>query len=228
MAFILIIDTSGPQGLVAIARHGECLAATANHQPMQHAAFVQPAVEQLMQQNGWRLADLDAVAVLNGPGSYTGLRVGLASAKGICYALNKPLITLSSLQTMALAAANEGITADKPLLFCPMIDARRMEVFFGMYNGQNEELLKPAAVILDEHFLSDYLSSHQLVFSGDGAAKWQNICPLPAQFITTHLPLQYAAATLAEKAFLQSCFADLAYSEPFYCKEFYSPLPAKK
>lgn len=237
MALILNIDTAGQQGLVALAKDGHTVASLMDDQPMQHASFLQPAVQRLMAQAGYTLQQLDAVAVSNGPGSYTGLRVGLASAKGLCHALNKPLITLSSLQVMAQTAITQNLQnpvfnplGDRPApIFCPMIDARRMEVFFALYNSAAEELLAPSAAIVAEDFLHEELAEKPIIFFGNGAAKWQQIATQPNAFFLQELPTpETALASLSYKAFLQNTFADLAYSEPFYCKEFYNAGAAGK
>lgn len=237
MALILNIDTTGQQGLVALAKDGTNIASLMDDQPMQHASFLQPAVRQLMAQAGYTLQQLDAIAVSNGPGSYTGLRVGLASAKGLCHALNKPLITLSTLQIMAQTAITQNRQnpvfnplEDRPApIFCPMIDARRMEVFFALYDSAAKELLAPSAAIIAEDFLQEELGQKTIVFLGNGADKWQKISTQPNAFFLPQLPTPEAAlASLSHQAFLQNDFADLAYSEPFYCKEFYNAGAAGK
>eukprot|EP01035_Chromulina_nebulosa_P008319 gene8319-11275_t len=177
MALILNIDTTGQQGLVTLAKDGVSLASLMDDQPMQHASFLQPAIKKLMADAGYKLSELDVVAVSNGPGSYTGLRVGLASAKGLCHALNKPLITLNTLQVMAKTAIEQNAEnpSFKPLdsgssvVYCPMIDARRMEVFFALYDGDAKEVLAPSAAIVAEDFLREKLNSMSILFFGNGA-----------------------------------------------------------
>jgi tRNA threonylcarbamoyladenosine biosynthesis protein TsaB len=237
MALILNIDTAGQQGLVVLAKDGITVASQMDVQPMQHASFLQPAVQRLMAETGYTLQQLDAIAVSNGPGSYTGLRVGLASAKGLCHALNKPLLTLSTLQVMAKSAIDENsqnpvfssLGHAMPTIFCPMIDARRMEVFFGLYDAKANELLAPSAVIVTEEFLQEQLSQNAIVFFGNGADKWQKIAVNANAYFLPQLPIPSAAlSTLSYQVFLQNDFADLAYSEPFYCKEFYNVGAAAK
>jgi tRNA threonylcarbamoyladenosine biosynthesis protein TsaB len=196
-----------------------------------HGAFLQPAIQQLMQSSGILLKDLDAISVTEGPGSYTGLRVGMASAKGLCYALQKPLITINTLKVIALAAKQSLLETqtilDINILFCPMIDARRMEVFTAIFNHNLEEIVATNAKILDEAAFQDLIQHHTMIFSGTGAFKLRPLLDHPnAKFIAT----QHNASTLsilALEAFENKFFADLAYSEPNYGKAFYSP-PSKK
>lgn len=182
------------------------------------AGWLHPAIRELLQAHGFALAQLNAVAVMAGPGSYTGLRVGMATAKGLCYALKIPLVTVNTLQAMALAALPEP--AD---LLCPMIDARRMEVFTAVYNRQLEVVAPPKAVILEPGTFAELLKENTIAFSGNGSTKFRTLLQHShARFSTlttdaTHL------AVLAHRQFVQGQLADLAYAEPFYGKEFYSP-----
>jgi len=179
-----------------------------------------------MQMASVELNTLDAIAVTEGPGSYTGLRVGLASAKGLCYALQKPLITINTLKLMAWAAICKTENA-KDFGFVPLIDARRMEVFTAIYNSQLQELESPNALILDEASYGSMLHNMPLIFIGSGAAKFEKVCQHTQAFFPK---IQHGAtdmSELANKAFNDSDFANLAYSEPFYLKSFYSPAPKK-
>lgn len=233
MALILNIDTAGKVGIVSLARDGELLESRKNSNPMEHGAFLQPAIAELLQTTGISLQDIQAVAVSNGPGSYTGLRVGLASAKGLCFALQVPLITLSTLQMMALAAnqvynpqAQTGKMAEQ-VLFCPMIDARRMEVFFGLYQQDMQIRSEPGPVVLDAGFLQEELMNGPIVFSGSGAPKWQAICTHPNALFLDDPDTSPAMAFLSRDAYQKSAFADLARSEPFYTKAFYNTASTK-
>ncbi|TAD90131.1 MAG: tRNA (adenosine(37)-N6)-threonylcarbamoyltransferase complex dimerization subunit type 1 TsaB [Bacteroidetes bacterium] len=227
MGLILCIDTSGATGSVSIAADGALLGELSNPLPTEHAAFLQPAVQLLTQRLGLQLAQIDAVAVSNGPGSYTGLRVGLASAKGICFALGKPLIALSSLQIMA-KDASQAAGFDPKSLICPMIDARRMEVFYGLYLPDGTESLPAKTAVLTPDFLENYLEKQPVSFVGNGVEKWQTICThINARFATQPVNLLQAMAQLAQHDFEQGRFADTAYAEPFYAKAFYTPLSAK-
>src|SRR3954463_10682013 len=146
MSFILNIDTSIESAAVCIAENGTELHTISNSTKKDHATFLHNAIKNIIEITSIGLQSLDAIAVANGPGSYTGLRVGLATAKGLCYALNKPLILLNTLEVMAHAAIKETFNTRHSvadILYCPMIDARRMEVFTGIYNEQIENIVKP-------------------------------------------------------------------------------------
>lgn len=225
MAKLLCIDTSGPRGVVIIAVDGICLAKEISDAQQQHAGFLHPAVDKVLATSGLSLQQLDAVAVSNGPGSYTGLRIGLSAAKGYCYALNIPLITLSTLAIMAMACKAEVdeniLTTVSGLLYCPMIDARRMEVFTALYNEKLDQLAAPHASILDDSFLKDY-AGKTIVYCGNGAAKWKSINTSSNALFVEIPDTDNAMCAMAEDAYRHQRFADKAYAEPFYCKAFYT------
>lgn len=223
MALLLHIDTATAYAGVCLSLNGKVLAMKEHADQKNHAAFLQPAIQEIMKMAGKSLANIDAIAVTAGPGSYTGIRVGLSSAKGICFALNKPLILLNTLQVIAAAALEHLAIEDKGIntLIYPMIDARRMEVFTGVYNQKLLEIGKTAAIILDHAFFNSLPKEPQIAFCGDGSLK------IPAEFISNN-KLQINSQhhvnqmiTLAEREFEAGNFANLAYAEPFYVKEFY-------
>lgn len=221
MSLILNIDTATEHASVCLAKNGSSLLLVESDDQKHHGAFLQPTIQQIMLETGFSLTDLDAIAVTEGPGSYTGLRVGLASAKGICYALQKPLITINTLKVMAQALINNTPKTDSTTLFCPLIDARRMEVFSAIYSDQLETIEAPNAKILDENSFADYLAQSRIVFSGSGSLKFKLICNHPNSFFST---VQHSASELcllSQIAFDNQHFADLAYSEPFYLKPFF-------
>ncbi|RYY47977.1 MAG: tRNA (adenosine(37)-N6)-threonylcarbamoyltransferase complex dimerization subunit type 1 TsaB [Chitinophagaceae bacterium] len=220
MGLILHIDTSAGVAAVSLAEKGRVLHYVENKQVNEHAAFIQPAIKDLAAAAKVSLAELDAVAVANGPGSYTGLRVGLASAKGICYALSKPLITIGTLPLMAHAAALKEQRDD--ILYAPMIDARRMEVFTGLYNSVGNEEMPPIAKILTNDFLVAKLLQSKILFFGTGAAKFEKICEHGNALFSGDYSMIDALAQLAYEAYKAHRFADLAYVEPLYLKEFYT------
>ena len=231
LPLLLNIDTSTEHASVCISNGAAVLAIEKNNEQKNHAAFIQSAIKKILSISNYKLHVIDAVAVTAGPGSYTGLRVGLATAKGLCYALNKPLILINTLEVMAQASINERIglkTGNPPLttgnsLFSPMIDARRLEVFTALYNGALQPLVYPAAVILNEHTFEEYLNGRLIVFSGSGQNKFKNILQHPNAIFTDTQHDAAHLAMLAAKAFEQKQFADVAYSEPFYLKEFFTP-----
>ena len=224
MSLLLNIDTAIDTAFVSIAKDGEILYEAENRDQKDHGAFLQNAIASLLKQTGILVTDLDAVAVVCGPGSYTGLRVGMASAKGICYAINKPLITVGALEILASQAIAENniIKTDKPLLFCPMIDARRLEVFTAIYDDNLREILPPCAMILSEDSYAKFLLNNKLLFFGNGSDKWKNIATdshaLHKSIITNPLYM----SKISYKLFCSKSFSDNAYAEPLYIKEFYN------
>ena len=219
MALILNIDTATETAQISFARDGIVLQSLSNDLQKDHATFLQTAIQQLLKTAGISLNNIDAIAVAAGPGSYTGLRVGMASAKGLCYALNKPLITLNTLEVLAIAAQQQFKNLPE-ILFCPMIDARRMEVFTALYNNNLYSSLPPCAMILQEDSFLSQLKENKIIFFGSGAAKWKAVCKHPNASFTNILNLPNAIAALSNTYFLQTNFANLIYSQPFYIKEF--------
>ncbi|HSR38025.1 MAG TPA: tRNA (adenosine(37)-N6)-threonylcarbamoyltransferase complex dimerization subunit type 1 TsaB [Phnomibacter sp.] len=223
MSLILNIDTSGETGMVALSRQGIIVQYEQNEKQQEHASFLQPAIAAIMQRENATFSDLAAVAVGNGPGSYTGLRVGLASAKGICFAAQLPLITISSLEILAAAMKQAIPVTATDYLLCPMIDARRMEVFMALYNADLQCLQEPSAVVLTPELF--YNAPQVIYVGGNGASKFLSITPQPEKHIGIDAITYYkqSLAVLAWEHFQRARFADLAYSEPFYSKAFYSP-----
>jgi tRNA threonylcarbamoyladenosine biosynthesis protein TsaB len=227
---ILLIETSTPICSVALAKGAEVLAVRENHEGLSHAKLAAIFVEEIMKEAGVNLSDLNAVAISKGPGSYTGLRIGVSVAKGLCYALNKPLIAVSSLQALAQVAAEHykapscRAESRHPLatepLFIPMIDARRMEVYSAVYNSKNECLRNVQADIIDQNSYTEYVQP--LVLLGDGAKKCEEIFKNNPQFRIDET-LKFSAKnmiSLAQNAFENRDFVDVAYFEPFYLKDF--------
>ena len=220
MAIILQIDTASATAAVAISNNGQVLAAVENQQMQEHASFLQPAVQKMLSENGLTMQSLDAIAVVNGPGSYTGLRVGLASAKGLAYALDLPLISIGTLPLMAHAAfAKEQNTV---ILYAPMMDARRMEVFTAVYDCEGNEKISPVAMLLDNDSYAALLLQYRLLFFGSGAAKWKQVCMHENALFANDYDTIQSLAQLSFKAFETQQFAELAYTEPLYLKEFYT------
>lgn len=213
MAFILNIDTAVSSGSFCLARDGEVLHRELSEDPKGQGAWLHEAIKSVFDRNGLRLSALDAIAVSNGPGSYTGLRIGLATAKGLCYALNKPLILLSTLHVMALSVKN-----DAKDLICPMIDARRMEVFTALFHKNLDIFEAPTARVLSQNSYEEVLQEHQVLFTGNGSPKFQQLLQHPnAQYLEKTVTAEQMAP-LSETAFYAENFSDLAYCEPFYLK----------
>ena len=217
MAIILNIDCSQESASVGIARDGDCLATRSNHLQTDHASWIHTAILELVTETGIQLTNTDAIAVTSGPGSYTGLRVGMATAKGLCYALHKPLICIPTLEMMAYAARNTSAT-----LICPMIDARRMEVYAAIYDKELNELVSPEAVILEPTTYHSYITAHTVCFTGSGSKKLQGLVnDTHAKFEEYPFSVTDMSAIALKKFHLQD-FASLAYTEPLYIKEFYT------
>ena len=149
MNYILNIHTTAEKAIVNISNENQVIGTSVNSEQKEHAGFLHTAIKNILDENHINIAELKAVGVTGGPGSYTGIRVGLATAKGLCFALQIPMMMYNSLELMAFSAI-ENFEKDKQALFCPMIDARRMEVFSAIYDNELKEILSPAAVVLDE------------------------------------------------------------------------------
>ncbi|MFM2145548.1 MAG: tRNA ((37)-N6)-threonylcarbamoyltransferase complex dimerization subunit type 1 TsaB [Bacteroidota bacterium] len=218
MALILNIDTSLEAAGLYLAKDGVVLKQAVNEKQSDHARWIHAAIEQLMAGSGLTLSQLDAIAVTAGPGSYTGLRVGMATAKGLCYALGKPLITESTLKVMAAAAYRSTDFSD---CVCPMIDARRMEVFTAIYGPGLTEMMPPRAQILPSDIFLEVLDEKKCLFLGTGLKKWRSVCGLKnAYFYDEALDLSILTSLTYQK-FLNGAYTNLAYAEPLYLKEFH-------
>ena len=232
MALLLNIDTATENASIALSENGQAVLTMVNNQQRDHAAWIQPAIQNLLQETGRTMRELQGVAVTAGPGSYTGLRVGMATAKGLCFALGIPLITENTLKVMAYAATVQSFPngdeyrikagLKNGTLLSPMIDARRMEVFTALYDLGLNIVENPAALILDADSFNKELENNSILFLGNGSAKWKPVCNHPHAFFSDVNQTAEHLAPLAEVLFLQEKFADLAYEEPVYLKEFYS------
>jgi tRNA threonylcarbamoyladenosine biosynthesis protein TsaB len=226
LALILNIDTATAIGSVALAKDGVVLQTLANDKERDHAATLTVFIQEIFNTQKITPAQLDAIAVSGGPGSYTGLRVGVATAKGLCYAWNKPLIGISTLQMMA-----QGLRAelqDKNALYCPLLDARRQEVYTAVYDAALLPLMQPQALILTPEAFSEWLERAKVYFFGDGSEKWQQM--LGRHTNAVFAPYRISAEhmiPLTEAAFQQKRFDDTAYFSPFYLKPFYTPVKEK-
>ncbi|MER3498279.1 MAG: tRNA (adenosine(37)-N6)-threonylcarbamoyltransferase complex dimerization subunit type 1 TsaB [Chitinophagaceae bacterium] len=217
MGVILNIDTALEQASVSIASEGNILFSLETQSQKDQASWLHPAIQTCCEQAGVSLTEIDAVAVSIGPGSYTGLRVGLSTAKGICYATGCKLIGVSTLQILASTAVNEDCD-----LICPMIDARRMEVYTAVYEKTLNPVKKPFAIILNHNSFSAELKENKVLFLGSGAQKFQELCKSPHAIFKQVQIRPYSMAQLSENCFVDNNFVDIAYSEPLYLKDFYS------
>lgn len=227
MALILNIESSTTACSVALSRDGLLLDMEEVNDGYTHAEKLAPFVNDLLQRNGLEPGALDAVAVSMGPGSYTGLRIGVALAKGLCFALSKPLIAVPTLQLMCLhPGVREQLNFYKDLLLCPMLDARRMEVYTAVYDIGLLPVVDVHAKVLDAGSFSDLLEKEGVLFFGPGAEKFKGVTThASAYFAEDVWPSARQMASLAEMRFTQQQFENLAYFEPFYLKEFHSTQP---
>lgn len=223
MSCLLTIDTSLETALLCISRDGELLKSSSNHSQKDHASWLQPALEKLLQDTGISFSELNAVAVVAGPGSYTGLRVGMASAKGLCYALKIPLILLDNLYVLAASFLHYNSKG----IVCPMIDARRMEVFTAVYDSSKKMLMAPSAMVLEVDSFDVWIKAEPVFFIGNGAAKYKVLLKSANAFFPDWQPGAMDFVRIAHEMYDRAEFGDLAYSEPFYVKAFYDPVKAK-
>lgn len=217
MSWLLHIDTSVQLGSICLSKDDESIGVKINSSQNDHAAWLQPAIHSLLTEHEVQLKDLDAIAVSAGPGSYTGLRVSMATAKGLCYALQKPLILVGTLKMMAAGALHE-----KADFYCPMIDARRMEVFTAVFDDKLNELTKPHNCILSETDFSNFLERGEIIFFGNGSDKFRPLVSHPDAIFKQLKITSEQMVGLAYQKLKKKEFADLAYSEPFYTKDFFS------
>ena len=223
MSLILLIDTATEGAMVSLAKDADILHTLYHESPKDHASFLQPAIKKLVAQCGLSITNIEAVAISAGPGSYTGLRVGMSSAKGLCYALRIPLITHHTLEILAVSAIlpNKDHLEYSTALFCPMIDARRMEVYAAIYTAEMELLLPPSSCILTDHSFEKLLQENRMIFFGNGAKKWGQLCNHPNALFQPVVLNPEAMAGIAESHLMQKKIASLEESVPFYLKEHY-------
>ena len=222
MPYILNIHTATETAIINLTKDGEVVGTFINYYTNQHATLLHTAIRELLQTNNVSIKKLNAVGVSSGPGSYTGIRVGLATAKGLCYALDIPLITFNSLELIALSAAK--FVKDPNALYCPMIDARRMEVFTAVYDYTLQELIPPSAMILDENSFADILNLTTVYFSGSGNDKFKNITKSANSFFINEMISTEPLAAISWKKFKENNFENTPYAQPLYIKDFYTVL----
>lgn len=223
MALTLSIETSTTVCSVALTDGDQIVAHKKLLEDKSHASHLTILIKETLNDSGKQMSNIKAVAISEGPGSYTGLRIGVSTAKGLCYALGVPLIGVSTLKAMALEAkqSNEVTT-----MFCPMIDARRMEVYTALYDAALEEQLSPYPMILDESSFHETLNDSNVLFFGNGSDKFKSLMSSSkASFIDDLTPSAWAVGLLASEKFESGQFEDLAYFEPSYLKEFQATTP---
>lgn len=217
---LLLIETSTEVCSVAIGVNGEIAAQREIKEHKAHAKVISGFIMEVLDEAKLKISDCSAVVVSEGPGSYTGLRVGVSVAKGICYGASLPLIAVSSLELIARLALEKCVAPEIPYKIVPMIDARRMEVYTAIFDHNYKQLTRTEAYVLSEESYSDILSEGKVIFTGDGSDKFKSIAGHPnAIFVDGYASARGMIAPAMEK-YERSEFADVAYFEPFYLKDF--------
>ena len=216
MAVILCLETSTTNCSVAIAVDGEIIALQEdNNNKYSHAEKLHSFIDQVLAESGTLKSSLQAIAVSKGPGSYTGLRIGVSAAKGLCFAMDVPLIAVPTLEALAHQAVIENG------YIISMLDARRLEVYAAVFSSDNNQIRKTKAEVLDENSYDDYLKTNKVFFIGDGVQKFKALCKHKnAVFIDNKLPSAKQIGALAELKYHKNDFEDVAYFEPYYLKDF--------
>jgi len=223
VTYILQIETATTNCSVALSKNGKTIAVKEVNDGYSHAENIHVFIKDILVENKLKYTDLSAIAVSKGPGSFTGLRIGVSSAKGLCFALDIPLISIDTLQVLAKQAQiNEGVIIS-------MVDARRMEAYTAVYDGNHEQLKPVSATVFDTHYFEDYLAKGKVTFIGNAVAKLQTVLQHDnAIFLAETLPSANEMSALAFTKFQDKNFEDVAYFEPYYLKDFLVTPPKKK
>jgi tRNA threonylcarbamoyladenosine biosynthesis protein TsaB len=229
MALILNFDTSTQICSVCLSQDDTILSFRENIEGRNHASLLTIFIDEVLKESGKLPDDLDAIAVSKGPGSYTGLRIGVSTAKGMAYALDIPVLAIPTLKIMASGFNSQKKLDDEKTLLCPMIDARRMEVFTAFYTTGLQVFKEASADIIESDSYSEMRKDHRMIFFGDGAAKCENV--LDGKEILIDKDYQISSRDmplLSAEEYGQRNFENLAYFEPFYLKDFVATTPKKK
>lgn len=228
MERIILIETSTSLCSVALAENGVVVREKVSSEPRAHASVTALFVKEILEEGGLEVTDCDAVAVSKGPGSYTGLRVGVSTAKGLCFGAGIPLVSVGTLDTLVWQAIDGGLLPEGCLHIVPMVDARRMEVYTGIFNDRGRQLSPTTASIVDGTTFADMLGQGPALFIGDGAMKCKDVIASGKAFFHQCCPKASAMLHPALEAFRARRFEDVAYFEPFYLKEFITTTSKKK
>ena len=221
MERIILIETSTALCSVALAEEGNIVAYRESSAPKAHASLTAVFIQEMLSERGLTTADCDAVCVSMGPGSYTGLRVGVSTAKGLCFGSGKPLLAVGTLDTLVAQADSDA------RFIIPMVDARRMEVYTAVFEN-GVQLTETAPVIIDENSFADYLEQGPCLFIGDGAGKCADVIKHTNASFCQCWPKASSMLSPAAAAYKEKRFEDVAYFEPFYLKEFVATVSKKK
>ncbi len=224
MAIVLNIETATKNCSVCLSENKETLSLVEfNEGQFSHAEKLHSFILEVLKQSGKSMQDIDAIAVSKGPGSYTGLRIGVSAAKGLCFALDRPLISISTLESLS-----HIVEAKKGDFIVPLLDARRMEVYSSVYNDKYKQVREIQAEIIDEHSFSEYLNKGNVYLVGDGAAKCEEVIDHKnAIFLKDEFPSAKEMVKLSSSKYEKKEFEDVAYFEPFYLKDFVAGIPKK-
>lgn len=229
MARILLIETSTALCSAALAEDGAITAYKESSAPKAHASLTAVFIQEMLEERNMTLADCEAVCVSMGPGSYTGLRVGVSTAKGLCFGSGKPLLAVGTLDTLVAQAADAATSEEGSYSFIiPMIDARRMEVYTAVFAPDGTQITETAPAIIDENSFAEYLEQGPVLFIGDGAGKCADVIRHPNAHFCQCYPKASAMLEPALQAYKEKRFEDIAYFEPFYLKEFVATVSKKK
>jgi tRNA threonylcarbamoyladenosine biosynthesis protein TsaB len=226
MARILLIETSTSVLSVALAQDGTVVSERVCTEARMQASLTAPLVKEVLDEAGLTARDCDAVCVSSGPGSYTGLRVGVSTAKGLAFGAGKPLLAVGTLDILVASCLSDP-SEESPVFIVPMIDARRMEVYTAVYSGEGQRLTEVEAKVIGPDSFADYLEQGEVLFVGDGALKCREIIGHPHARFQEAFPLARHMAKAAQKAFDEGKFENLAYFEPFYLKDFIATVSKK-
>jgi tRNA threonylcarbamoyladenosine biosynthesis protein TsaB len=232
LALIINLETATQICSVALVSDGKILGLKESDEEKSHASRLTVFIEDLLRDHSIQAHDLDAVAVSKGPGSFTGLRIGVSTAKGIAYAIGKNLIsidTLSSLTAGALKQVEDVLNNHDQVLLCPMLDARRMEVYTALYKPDGTLVEQVNAKIIDQHSFDTVLSGNTVIFFGNGSGKCRDMIIHPGAVFLDGIECSAGfMAELSEKAFQERKFENVAYFEPSYLKDFIATIPKRK
>ena len=232
MERIILIETSTALCSAALAEDGAIVSYKESSAPKAHASLTAVFVQEMLSERGLTISDCDAVCVSMGPGSYTGLRVGVSTAKGLCFGSGKPLLAVGTLDTLVAQAVAERLTIIPGLIgdlryIIPMVDARRMEVYTAVFD-QYRQITETSPMIIDENSFAEQLAEGPCLFIGDGAGKCADVIRHPNAHFCQCWPKASAMLAPALAAYKEKRFEDVAYFEPFYLKEFVATVSRKK
>jgi tRNA threonylcarbamoyladenosine biosynthesis protein TsaB len=229
---IICLETATNICSVALCNSAGVISLRENNEVKSHASMVTVFINEILKESGISAGDLEAIAVSKGPGSYTGLRIGISVAKGVAYAASIPLIGIETTLSMFWGISgnrNYSHEADSNTLFCPMLDARRMEIYYAIYDAGGRIIKDISAEIIDEDSFCNFPESKKIIFFGDGAAKCKDVIKRTNTFFAEDFRISASHMHRpVYKAFNDHCFEDVAYFEPLYLKDFITSKPGKK